>query len=245
MKTLKANLILALVVFLVFCFTCVSFGQVFFVKRAGKAIEGIQYAPGEIIVKFKKGISQDIIREINKPLGISVRSISKDGGFIRLNIPKNKTIEAMVAIYSRNPLIEYAEPNYIAHAFLVPNDTYYPYQWHMDNAKYGGIHMESAWDVGTGDPSVIVAVIDTGVAYEDYEEFIDNPEQDKDYWITYQQAPDLGSTYFVPGYDFVNNDEHPNDDDGQGTHITGTIAQSTNNTLGVAGVSFDTSIMPI
>ena len=231
MNTMKTNLVLALAVFLVLGFAGDGFGQRFFVKDGVGAIEGPKYKPGEIIVKFKRGVSQDVIRQINQPHGASVLSISRRGEFMRLNIPKNKTVEAMVAIYSRNPNVEYAEPNYLAHAFWVPDDSSYPYQWHMDNTVYGGIHMESAWDIGTGHPSVIVAVIDTGVAYEDYE--------------TYKQAPDLESTNFVQGYDFVNEDEHPNDDEGHGTHVTGTIAQSTNNGTGVAGVAFDTSIMPI
>jgi len=64
----------------------------------------------------------------------------------------------------------------------------------------------------------------------------------------YCQAPDLAGTTFVPGYDFVNNDAHPNDDFwpwGHGTHVAGTIAQTTNNNDGFAGVVFDCSIMPV
>jgi serine protease len=78
---------------------------------------------------------------------------------------------------------------------------------------------------------VIVAVLDTGIAYEDYRGFV--------------QAPDLAQTLFVPGYDFVNDDAHPNDDQGHGTHITGTLAQSTNNDKGVAGIAYGCSIMPV
>ncbi|MCK5234332.1 MAG: S8 family serine peptidase, partial [Candidatus Aenigmarchaeota archaeon] len=101
----------------------------------------------------------------------------------------------------------------------------------LDNAEYGGINMEAAWDISTGSNDVIVAVLDTGVAYETYDKYV--------------IAPDLASTCFVSGYDFVNNDDHPNDDAGHGTHVTGTIAQNTNNSLGVAGVAFDTCIMPV
>ena len=72
------------------------------------------------------------------------------------------------------------------------------------------------------------AVIDTGVAYENYRQG----------WQHYYQAPDLSSTNFVPGYDFVNNDSHPNDDEGHGTHVTGTIAESTDNGKGVAGIAY-------
>ncbi|MFH1782581.1 MAG: S8 family serine peptidase [Candidatus Omnitrophota bacterium] len=206
---------------------------------------GQKYVPGEIIVKFNPGVSGRAIAEINSRHGASVISTSRFAGFKRLKIPRGKSLEEMVEIYNRNPNVEYAEPNYIAHASMTPNDAYYLDQWHLDNDEYGGINMESAWDIETGDSSVIVAVIDTGVAYEDYEEFIDNPGRGRDYWITYEQASDLANTNFVDGYDFVNDDIHPNDDEGHGTHVTGTIAQSTNNTIGVAGVAFDTSIMPV
>ena len=246
MNTMRTNLVLVLVAFLVLSFARVSFGQEeLFVKDGVGAIEGPKRVPGEIIVKFKRGVSQDVIRQINKPHGTSVLSISKRGQFMRLRIPRNRTVEQMLAIYGRSPSVEYAEPNYIAHSLWAPNDVLYLYQWHLDNADGGGINMESAWAIDTGDPSVIVAVIDTGVAYEDYEEPIPIGGSGKYRYITYQQAPDLAFTNFVDGYDFVNNDEHPNDDEGHGTHVTGTIAQSTNNTKGVAGVAFDTSIMPI
>jgi len=133
----------------------------------------------------------------------------------------------MVELYGKNSLVEYAEPNYINQIHWVPNDPYYSYQWHFDQ-----INMESAWDQQQGgDSGVVVTVLDTGVAYEDY-----GP---------YQQAPDLVGTNFVPGYDFVNMDSHPNDDHGHGTHVTGTIAQTTNNNLGVAGTAFNCSIMPV
>jgi uncharacterized repeat protein (TIGR02543 family) len=58
-------------------------------------------------------------------------------------------------------------------------------------------------------------------------------------------APDLTGTTFVAGYDFINSDTHPNDDNSHGTHVTGTIAQTTNNGIGVAGVAFNTAIMPV
>ena len=115
--------------------------------------------------------------------------------------------------------------------FFVPDDPYFRYQWNLYNKVTGGIGMEKAWAIETGDPNVIIAVLDSGVAFEDYDD--------------YKQAPDLAQTRFVPGYDFVNDDEHPNDDNGHGTHVTGTIAQSTNNRLGVAGVAFGCSIMPV
>ena len=59
------------------------------------------------------------------------------------------------------------------------------------------------------------------------------------------QAPDLAGTTFVAGYDFVENDEHPNDTVGHGTHIAGTIAQTTNNGAGSTGIAFNAKIMPL
>jgi serine protease len=140
-------------------------------------------------------------------------------------------VEEEVEKYKKRGDVVYAEPNYIAHTLIVPNDPYYKYQWHLDNPVYGGIQMEKAWDISTGTPAVIVAIVDTGIAYETYSK--------------YCQAPDLARTSFVPGYDFVNNDSHPNDDNNHGTHVAGTVAQSTNNSLGVAGVAFNTSLMPV
>ncbi len=213
---------------------------------------GDEYVPDEFIVKFKPEVGKKKIDKINLGHGTSIKRAGSH--FMRLNVPKGKTVAQMVEAYSRNPNVAYAEPNYIAHALMVPNDQYYPLQWHLDDTadagdnpyggtNGGGINIEPAWAISTG-TGVIVAVIDTGVAYEGHMEFVDGPGH-RDYWITYAQAPDLANTNFVAGYDFVNDDTHPNDDEGHGTHVTGTIAQSTNNTDGVAGVAFGCSIMPI
>lgn len=108
---------------------------------------------------------------------------------------------------------------------FVPNDPYYPHQWHLDQ-----IGMPGAWPRGRGE-GVVVAVIDTGVAYRNGGGFA--------------QAPDLGQTRFVDGWDFVSNDAFPDDEHGHGTHVAGTIAQSTDNALGVAGVAPGAAIMPL
>jgi len=239
MKTANKNLAFVLASLLVLSLAAVGAAQELRVKDNVLTIDGPKWAPGEIVVRFKRGVSDDVIRAINEQHGASVLSISSRGQFRRLRIPPNKTVEQMVEIYSLNPNVEYAEQNFIATALMVPSDTYYSYQWHFHGPAHGGISMESAWDIQTGSPTVIVAVVDTGVAYENYSQgrgrFKDN----------YYLAPDLANTSFVAGYDFANNDEHANDDEGHGTHVTGTIAQSTNNNLGVAGIAFNTSIMPV
>ena len=120
----------------------------------------------------------------------------------------------------RSPLrkdTEYIEANYLYHISAVPNDPQYNRQW-----NFRDINVEQAWDETRG-AGVTVAVIDTGVSI----------------------VPDLKSTKFVPGYDFVKNKDEVSDDNGHGTHVAGTIAQSTNNGYGVAGVAYEASIMPL
>ena len=198
-------------------------------ENDGAPAEGPLFVPGEILIKFNPGVPEEVIERINNKHGTSTLEISP-WGFMRLGIPRGRSITDMVEVYSRNPNVEYAQPNSIARAVMTPNDLLYSLQWHLDNDEYGGINIENAWDLSTG-AGVIVAVLDTGVAYEDYS--------------IYLQAPDLTGTTFVAGHDFINKDSHPNDDNSHGTHVAGTIAQSTNNGLGVAGVAFDASIMPV
>lgn len=106
-----------------------------------------------------------------------------------------------------------------------PNDPYYRHQWHLDQ-----IQMPQAWLRARGRGSV-VAVIDTGVLYRDH--------------AGGRQAPDLAGTRFAPGWDFVDGDATPDDEHGHGTHVAGTVAQSTHNALGVAGVAPEATIMPL
>jgi len=198
---------------------------------AQKSANSLQkkWAPDEIIVKFKKDVPNEQIGKINSKHGASILRTSRFAGFKKMKVTAGKTAEQTVEIYSRLPEVEYAELNYYIYAHWVPNDTYYHKQWNFQDI--GGINLEPAWEITTGDPNIIVAVLDTGVAYENYGGFA--------------LAPELVDTRFVTGYDFYNDDSHPNDDEGHGTHVTGTIAQCTNNKKGAAGIAFNCSIMPV
>jgi serine protease len=102
-------------------------------------------------------------------------------------------------------------------ALTGPNDQYYSKQWNLHN-----IGMEGAWSQTKGN-GITVAVIDTGIS----------------------RVPDLQDTKFVKGYDFVSDREEATDDNGHGTHVAGTIAQTTNNKYGVAGIAYEASLMPL
>jgi serine protease len=195
------------------------------------ASEPPMFSTGEIIVKFEDDITEDYRNAVIQELGCSAADRCLFSNVQLVQIPESLTATETVNIFQKEDSIDYAELNYYARISLIPDDTFYSYQWNLNNEISGGIDTEAAWDIQTGDPNVIVAVLDTGVAYEDFE--------------TYKQAPDLAGTSFVAGYDFVNDDNHANDDQGHGTHVTGTIAQNTNNSMGVAGVAFGCSIMPV
>ena len=135
--------------------------------------------------------------------------------------------EEVAALLEQDPTVEYAEPDYPAGITASPvylpaplevNDPYLKYQWNLP-----AIQAAAAWDVSTGE-GITVAIIDTGIDF---------------------RAPDLANTQHLPGFDFANNDADPTDDQGHGTHVAGTVAQSTNNGTGVAGVAFNARLLPI
>ena len=134
------------------------------------------------------------------------------------------------------PLVEEVSFNYKMKAFVTPNDTYYDTQWALNNTgqaiSYNGntvgtpgadIDAERAWDITTGSSDVIIAILDTGI--------------DLDH-------PDLQSG-IVGGYDFVSNDSNANDGNMHGTACASIAAGRTNNLIGVSGICWDCSLMPV
>lgn len=179
-------------------------------------------ATDSVIVKYKDGNVPGTMSAADAVRGLSSSTVSvgRTENFVRYTVdPSVITVDQLVSDLNTDPNVEYAEPDYKRYALGVPNDPGFPMQWNLQQ-----LSMSTLWNTITGDENVVVAVIDTGVAYD---------------------LSDFSTTIFVPGWDFVNNDADPYDDNAHGTHVAGTIAQSTNNGAGVAGMAYGVSIMPL
>lgn len=144
-----------------------------------------------------------------------------DGGIVKTISMKGKTKAVVVGVPIENvsnfveeiKVIEprFIEPNLKYQANFVPNDPYWSLQWGPQK-----IEADKAWDMETGNNSILVAVVDTGIDFT---------------------HPDLVANYVPLGYDWVNNDNDPMDDYGHGTHCAGIIAAQINNEVGIAGLA--------
>lgn len=228
------------------------------------------FVPGEVIVKMRYayGIRADDLRR----LGLEEKERITSGGEIIYRIPaaqqgrmsaaalRDATL-ALVDELGRRPDVEYAQPNFILRiADTTPNDPRYTEQWHYFNhgtaagQSPGGISLPRAWDATTGSPSVVVAVIDTGIL---------------------PNHPDIqGSPNLVAGYDMISDPAIANDGGGRdpdptdpgdaiaanecypgspalpdswhGTHVAGTVGVGrTNNGVGVAGINWSVRVQPV
>jgi serine protease len=197
--------------------------------------------PTSLIVDFRDDVSSQAL-EANGYTEIPISAYSARDRLYRIDFDSADAAAAALAKLSNDPDVESADYDSMAtippdENFVLgdssmeaecqgagderpsafPNDACFRYQWHLRQ-----IGMPDAWKLGNG-KGVVVAVIDTGVT----------------------QVGDLRETKFVPGYNFVSNNDDARDDHGHGTHVAGTIAQSTNNKIGVAGVAYGAAIMPI
>ncbi|MHA2305691.1 MAG: S8 family serine peptidase, partial [Candidatus Hodarchaeales archaeon] len=129
---------------------------------------------------------------------------------ILIKIPVSGSISDLLQEVEAFPEVRYAEPNSYMKAAYIPNDPYWSDQWGPQI-----IEADDAWDTQDGDIDILVAIIDTGIDY-DHEDL---------------------ANYVPGGYDFINDDNDPMDDEGHGTHCAGTVAATINNGIGIAGVA--------
>jgi len=150
--------------------------------------------------------------------------------------PEGLSVDLAVDVLSGSSHVEYAEPDGRCNAQYVPDDDLYPDQWAHDNTgqaiSYGGglvgtpdcdTDTDQAWDLETGDPNLVVAIIDTGCD------------------LNHQEY----SSRIVQGYDFVNDDWDPSDDGNHGTACAGIALATGDNNEGIAGCAWNVKLMPI
>jgi subtilisin family serine protease len=223
-------------------------------------VRGDNYLPDELLVKFRGGVHGAHAQALAASHGASDihafrRSARARQGPIDqwrlVKFGRGTDLAQKRALLLRHPLVEHVEYNYEVRVQLTPNDPDFGLQWGLHNVGQTGgaadadIDAPEAWDQHTGDGSVVVAVIDTGVAY-------DHPDLAANIWVNPGEIPgngidDDGNGYIddVHGYNFARSNGDPYDDHGHGTHVAGIIAAVGNNGVGITGVSWSARIMAV
>lgn len=212
-----------------------------------------EYVSGKVLVKWRAG-REPAIRDLTRD-GIPARSVDRPdhADFTVLRIAEDADAEEIARRLSARADVVYAQAAYRVHARFRPNDPLYGMQWNLP-----AIDMERAWEINPGGtPDIIVAVLDTGVAFRGgvfrytargfhHISTGANFPALGPIDITFALALDLGpADRFVSPRDFIWEDQLPFDLDGHGTHVSGTIGQATNNAIGVAGIAYNVKIMPV
>jgi len=232
--------------------------------------------PGEILVKLHesyyitedtKTITRKDIKEIEIPVlqeiknyyqMVDARWVTAHVGLLKLN--KLENVNDVIKALSKDPLIEYAQPNYYRKADLTPNDPHFTNGdlWGLQYnpaSSYGGnnngaINMPGAWSQQTDCSDIVVAVVDTGMDYR-------HPEFRGNIWTNQDEIfpngiDDDGNGYIddVIGWDMLQNDYDPLDHaflvaGSHGSHVAGTIGAKGNNGQGVTGICWDVKFMPL
>jgi subtilisin family serine protease/subtilisin-like proprotein convertase family protein len=219
-----------------------------------------EYVKDSILVVYKDNATQSERLSAQRLVRGSIRDANADGvddkfanvmngKLANLSLRSGSDVSKAIKMISQHPAVKYAEPNYVIKALGTPDDPSFASLWGMNNTGQDGgtagadIGAVTAWDTSTGDTDVIVAVIDTGVDYnhEDLQGNIwTNPNE-----IAGNGIDDDGNGVIddVHGYSAINDDGDPMDDNGHGTHVSGTIGAKGNNGVGVVGVNWDVSII--
>jgi hypothetical protein len=205
-----------------------------------------QHKDGEVLVKVRAGASQSEQAQIDvdADADFNERVGTVDGGVIHRIHSRSRSTDQLLRDLGRNRAVVYAEPNYIVHADTVPNDPQFPNLWGLRNTGQviGGvagtpgadIKAEPAWTVTTGNRTVVVGVVDTGIDYN-------HPDLAANVWSN--PGGIGGCAAGTHGYNAITKSCTPLDDNDHGSHCSGTIGGVGNNAVGVAGVNWTTSIM--
>jgi subtilisin family serine protease len=196
------------------------------------------HSPDMVLVRFEPGSpasARAVARSaVRADLDYSYTIVP---GLERVRVRPGRTVQQTIDALLRNPNVLYAEPDYLVRAGVVPNDPSYSSLWGMQNIK-----APQAWDITTGRPEVVVAVLDSGIDRE-------HPDLQANLWVNPGEIPDNGidddgNGYIddVYGWNFGANNNDPSDGNGHGTHVAGTIGAVGNNGVGVVGVAWSVRI---
>ncbi len=209
-----------------------------------------EYVDNEIIVKFKPSV----------PIGKRLQALSKIGAVTKkvfrsdqnvnvILLPSSISVAQAIEYLEKTQIAQYAEPNYIYYASLLPNDPSFHQLWGLHNLGQDGgtadfdINAPEAWDIDVGSDDVVIGVIDTGVDYT-------HPDLTANSWINPGEIPDNnidddsnGWVDDIHGINAIMRSGDPMDDNAHGTHVAGTIAARGNDALGVVGVMWRAKIV--
>jgi Subtilase family len=194
-------------------------------------------------IEFTRSVTNDsgVVRRNSAARGLSLNSSAE---IVRADSARGRETLTWIEQLRARPDVLYAEPNLILHAQAVPTDPLYAGGATPERGQrwnYEMLNLPAAWDQTVGSGDVTVAVIDTGVLWSQTDPTRRHPDFDC------EVAPGVGKV--LPGFDFIQNDNDPYDDDPtglyHGTHVAGTVGACANNAKGGVGVAWNARILPI
>jgi subtilisin family serine protease len=207
-----------------------------------------EVVPGEILVRYRPGMRVASSPPTLTAMGASTTRVLQRSGLHVVRIPSGTDMDQALAAARADPRVAYAEPNYVIHADVIPDDPSFSQQWGLHNTgQFSGtpgadIAATAAWEVTTGG-DVVVGVIDSGMD-------LTHPDLAANLWINPGEIAgngidDDGNGFIddMHGWDFVDGDNDPSDVFGHGTQVAGVIGAVGNNGLGVVGVAWQTKLM--
>src|ERR1041384_1164978 len=200
------------------------------------------YVEGEILVRFRSGVSEKEKETIIAAHGgRKKKQLKGDSGFEKLELAAGRDAKTAVLQLLLNPHVQFAEPNFlIAKEDVNPNDPQFLEQWALQNSGQGGgqfgsdIRARSAWDKTQGASSTVIAVIDSGIDFT-------HPDLINNQWTN--SLPSAEGD--VHGWDFVADNGEIKDEQGHGTAVAGIIAAEGNNGVGITGVMWQAGLMSL